>query len=148
MTVSSVVVLRDAADADLGIDLDLPQYVLTMPVAATSPLSVIANADIHRIDPPAAMLLITIGSTAKLLPAIAFAQRTAHRAIAGYILINPELPPPAQDWPDAPVLVLSTDGSDITLRDARLRGWQCAQTSTPQELRVQIRRHFEAVNPF
>ena len=148
MTIRSVIVLRDATEPDFVAELDLPQYDLTLPTAATSPLSVIANADIHRLDPPAAMLFICIGATAKLLPAIAFAQRTAHRAIAGYVLIDPELPPPAQEWPDAPVLVVSTDASELTLRDARLRGWQSAQAPTQEDLRAEIRRHFEAVSPF
>jgi hypothetical protein len=95
---------------------------IVVPSASKLPIAAQVCADIHQRNPQQPIIFVTEGELAELLPSIAFAQRTAHRAVAGYVLIEPTLGPPALDWPDAPVLVLGS--SDTDERVATLRGWQ------------------------
>jgi hypothetical protein len=55
-----------------------------------------------------------------MLPALGFAQRASRRRVAGYVLVDADLPRPGvQDWPDAPVTYVGGPGAE----QARLRGW-------------------------
>lgn len=78
----------------------------------------------------APLLLVFTGEACAQAPRLGFAQRSARRPVAGYVLIDPVLPKPgsASDWPDAPVTVVITDGADDDTRSAalgaRLRGWE------------------------
>jgi hypothetical protein len=111
-----------------GPALDVPGDVtITLPHISTSPRSVLACAAIHELDPPAPLVIITHGALLDLLPSIALAQRTAHRAIAGYVLVDPQIEAPMPDWPDAPVLVISAD--EGIQRAARLRNWRVGQNT-------------------
>lgn len=85
-------------------------------------LAITAVCTEGRATPP--LLLVLEGERARHAPALGFAQRAARRSVCGYVLIDPTLPAPGSDWPDAPVTVVLTQASDQTERDARLRGWE------------------------
>ena len=74
------------------------------------------------------LLLVLAGRWCANAPSLGFAQRSARRAIAGYVLVDPVLPPVGGDWPDAPVTVVVTPNADADTRSAalgaRLRGWE------------------------
>lgn len=79
-------------------------------------------ASIRLLDPPGPLVVVAFGSGALHLPAVALAQRSTHRRVVAYLLIEPELPKVGDVWPDAPVSVVSSD--DWTSTQARLRGWE------------------------
>ena len=79
-------------------------------------------AAIRLLDPPAPLVIVAFGPGALHLPAVALAQRSAHKRVVGYLLIEPELPKVADVWPDAPVCVVSSD--EWTSTQVRLRGWE------------------------
>ncbi len=87
----------------------------------------IAGSAAH-ITPP--VLLVLTGAAAAHAPYLGFAQRSARRAVGGYVLVDPVLPRPGavSDWPDAPVAVIITALADDDTRSAalgaRLRGWE------------------------
>ena len=78
----------------------------------------------------APLLLVLTGAAAAHAPHLGFAQRSARRAVGGYVLVDPVLPRPGavSDWPDAPVAVVITSDADDDTRSAalgaRLRGWE------------------------
>jgi hypothetical protein len=78
----------------------------------------------------APLLLVLTGAAAAHAPHLGFAQRSARRAVGGYVLVDPVLPRPGavSDWPDAPVTVVITSDADDDTRSAalgaRLRGWE------------------------
>ncbi|MEI2643118.1 MAG: hypothetical protein U0R28_12520 [Candidatus Nanopelagicales bacterium] len=66
------------------------------------------------------VLLVAHGGSGRMLSALGFAQRASRRRVAGYALVEAELPKPGvQDWPDAPVTYIGTRESSM----AELRGW-------------------------
>jgi hypothetical protein len=78
-------------------------------------------AAINERGPEPPLAVIAGGSGALLLPAVARAQRSTHRLVIDYLLIEPELPSVTDSWPDAPVTVVSSDQWVTT--QAQLRGW-------------------------
>ncbi|MCW2901306.1 MAG: hypothetical protein JWO67_3571 [Streptosporangiaceae bacterium] len=84
-----------------------------------------AALQIAECAPAHPLVLVAHGAAGPLLPAIAAAQRAAHRRVAGYLFIDAELPAAgAQDWPDAPCGYLHTSSEhDREARQARLRDW-------------------------
>ncbi|MFP3967194.1 hypothetical protein SMC26_33190 [Actinomadura fulvescens] len=117
-----------------------------------------ASLIIAATAPSSPLVLVAYGAAGPLLPALALAQRAAHRKVGGYVFVDAELPrpqrlhdhtdadPPAPipaDWPDAPCGYLHThltrqDGSiaqpderDQFLREARLRGWPVVEHRPP-----------------
>jgi hypothetical protein len=85
---------------------------------------------IAAASPATPLLLVFTGTAAAQAPFLGFAQRSARRAVGGYVLVNPVLPRPGavSDWPDAPVTVIITAAADEDTRaaalGARLRGWE------------------------
>ena len=85
--------------------------------------------DINAAQPEPPLLLVFSGDACLQAPSLGFAQRSARRAVGGYVLVDPLLPRPgaAPDWPDAPVTVIVTAEADDETRSqalgARLRGW-------------------------
>ena len=85
---------------------------------------------IAAASPATPVLLVFTGSAAAQAPFLGFAQRSARRAVGGYVLVDPVLPRPGavSDWPDAPVTVIVTAAADEDTRSAalgaRLRGWE------------------------
>jgi hypothetical protein len=67
------------------------------------------------------LVIIATGGACNQLPAIALAQRAAGRAILGYQLLQPVLPPFTESWPLAPVTAYFPTGSTIP-REVALRG--------------------------
>lgn len=66
------------------------------------------------------VLLVAQGAAGRMLSALGFSQRASRRRVAGYALVEAELPKPGvQDWPDAPVTYIGTKESSL----AELRGW-------------------------
>ena len=124
--------------------LSLPNTVpIVLESSAPAPLTVRICAEIHRINPVGPLIIVTRGSIAQVLPSIAFAQRTAHRMVAGYVLVDPIFPSPAIDWPDAPVLVLGR--TSMIERDARLRGWRFLEATTDEQVTDFVRSFVEDV---
>ena len=78
-----------------------------------------AAINVLRPEPP--LVVVAHGSLAATLPAVALSQRSSHRAISRYVLVDPELPTVTESWPDAPVTLVSDDEWLVT--QARLRGW-------------------------
>lgn len=100
--------------------------------AATAAARICAAITAETPNPP--LTIVAFGSSAKLLPAIALAQRSAHRQVREYLLIEPALPAVSDAWPDAHVTVFSA----VSQPQARLRGWtvlplQSAEVWEPAE---------------
>ncbi|MFF5263575.1 hypothetical protein ACFY4C_32005 [Actinomadura viridis] len=115
----------------------------------------------------APLVLVARGGAGPLLPAVALAQRAAHRAVGGYVFVDAELPRPQHaqghdhggrpipappDWPEAPCGYLSTldagntgdtgstgDGIGQAVREARLRGWPTAERVPAPDLARSLR---------
>lgn len=100
-----------------------------------------ASLAIGAAAPVPPLVLIAHGDCGPLLPAIASAQRAAHRTVGAYIFVDTDLPTPAGDWPDAPCAYLSTTPGDPRLRAAELRAWTTAEAKSddlPHALRTLI----------
>jgi hypothetical protein len=95
-----------------------------------SALSARMCAAINLLDPSPPLVIVAQGDHALLLPAIALSQRTAHRRVSGYVLIDPDLPPVGDTWPDAPVTVVTDDTDSQASLQGRLRGWQVQTHAT------------------
>ena len=78
-------------------------------------------AAINALHPQAPLTIVAHDGLAALLPAIALSQRSSHRTVEAYVLVDPDLPPVTDSWPDAPVILVSDDEWLVT--QARLRGW-------------------------
>jgi hypothetical protein len=70
-------------------------------------------------------VIVAYGSSCALLPAVALAQRTAHRRVSAYVLVDPHPPASTDTWPDAPVTVVTEDAQ--TARVSTLRGWSVSE---------------------
>lgn len=74
------------------------------------------------------IVVVAFGADARLLPAMALAQRSAHRRVTGYVIIDGVAPAPTNDWPDAPVWWVLTPHGPTELAEkaltARLRGFE------------------------
>lgn len=94
------------------------------------------------VTPP--VLLVALGAAGATLPALALAQRAARRAVGGYLLLDAQLPPAGgtADWPDAPVIYVSTPDGGATALDAamgaRLRGWEVVRAESAAEARAVV----------
>lgn len=98
-----------------------------LPVTDRAPLPTRICGYIQSMAPTQPLLVIAPAPTTACLPAIALAQRTARRLIAGYLLIDPVDAPVGTDWPDARVEVIVTTGE--VPRWIELRGWRAMTTS-------------------
>jgi hypothetical protein len=77
--------------------------------------------EIAKITPTKNLIIVATGGACHQLPAIALAQRAAGRAILGYQLLQPVLPPFTESWPQAPITAYFPTGSTIP-REISLRG--------------------------
>jgi hypothetical protein len=89
-----------------------------------SALSARMCAAITLLDPSPPLTIVAEGDLALLLPAIALSQRSARRRVGEYVLVDPELPPVTDGWPDAPVALVTNDVDGPASRQGRLRGWR------------------------
>jgi hypothetical protein len=78
-------------------------------------------AAISALQPTPPLRIVANGELALLLPAIALSQRSLHRGVTEYVLIDPVLPTVTDAWPDAPVTIVTDD--EWVATQARLRGW-------------------------
>ena len=74
------------------------------------------------------VLLVLVGATGALAPALGLSQRAARRTVAGYALLDADCPDAGAlpvDWPDAPVHYLASPAAPGPALDhARLRAWR------------------------
>lgn len=85
---------------------------------------------------PAPIVLVAHGDCARLLPALSLAQRSAHRLVTGYVILDPPATPaPSLEWPDAPVWWVATATAPQPVIDgalsARLRGFHVMTEVAP-----------------
>jgi hypothetical protein len=101
---------------------DVPSRIIA--IEADDPGSATARtcAAITAVAPEPPLTLVAFGAAALLLPAVALAQRAAHRRVASYVLVDPDVPPVSDSWPDAPVTVFIDATAEASLL-CRLRGW-------------------------
>lgn len=106
---------REVADERLGI----AAWVADQAVAITA----------AQVEGP--LILVSSGSANRAVPALGFAQRASRRGIVAYVLVDGPLPDPSRsgvDWPDAPVVHVTSDGADrAPAAAARLRGWSTVE---------------------
>ncbi len=98
-------------------------FAIDLPPASPAPMSVLICARIHELGPAAPLVVVAPASSVQYLPALALAQRAAHRRIAAYYLIDPLTDPTGPEWPDAPVYVIRQTRAAAT-KLPELRGWQ------------------------
>ena len=96
-------------------------------------MSVLICAQLHENHPLGPLVVVAPASSVDFLPAVALAQRTAHRRVAAYYLIDPLTDPTGPEWPDAPVYLIQLTGTTIS-RLPELRGWQEIRTNGIDEL--------------
>lgn len=142
-------VVPPPAPADPGLDLK----------TATAHWVAHIALNLTQAQPVKPILLVAHGVAGQLLPAIGFAQKASRRPVAGYVVIDGELPKVgAADWPDAPVNFIRTSAgiadaasSSLPLADlnqpqdparvAELRGWTVYDNADPVEVLREIYQH-------
>lgn len=117
--------------------------------------------NLTQAQPTKPILLVAHGAAGQLLPAIGFAQKASRRPVAGYVVIDGQLPKVgAADWPDAPVTFIRTpadsDTKSVTAgtlpvageaepqdpaRVAELRGWTVYSNTDPVEVLRELFQH-------
>jgi hypothetical protein len=111
--------------------LALHSATITVPVATGGvEAATRACADINALAPDESLVVAALGSASLVLPAVSRSQRAQHRRIIEYLLLDPELPPVTDAWPDARVSVICDVGAEASLQ-ARLRGWDLLR---PEEI--------------
>jgi hypothetical protein len=125
VTAGTVLVLGDSAHASLVEQFvrgDVAVVLISPDPEAPGTDSARTCAEITRLDPTGPITVIAFGEAALLLPPVALAQRSAHRRVVEYVLVDPAVPPVSDSWPDAPVTVFC-EVTDPTSIQGRLRGW-------------------------
>jgi hypothetical protein len=70
---------------------------------------------------PGPVVIVAHGDSARLLPAIALSQRSAHRLVTGYVIVDaPATPAPSLDWPAAPVWWVATPDAAAEVAEGAL----------------------------
>lgn len=87
-------------------------------------LSARVCAAITLLDPAPPLIIVAEGPLALMLPAVALSQRSVHRRVSEYVLVDPALPLVTDSWPDAPVTVVTDDAESPAARQGSLRGWR------------------------
>ena len=114
-------------------DLGGLAVLIDIPPVSIAPMSVLICAQLHELDPLGPLVVLAPASSVDFLPAVALAQRTAHRRVAAYYLIDPLNDPTGPEWPDAPVHLIQLT-STTTSRLPDLRGWQQLKLNGIDEL--------------
>ena len=83
-----------------------------------------ACSAINALAPTPPLTVVAFGETALVLPALALSQRTAHRRVMEYVLVDPRLPAVTESWPDARVTIVTDDPESPASLQGRLRGWR------------------------
>ncbi len=107
--------IAEAADDRLGI----AAWVADQAVAITA----------AHVEGP--LILVSSGEANRAVPALGFSQRASRRGVVAYVLVDGPLPDPSPaglDWPDAPVVHVTSTGADPgPAASARLRGWSTVE---------------------
>ncbi|MCX6423645.1 MAG: hypothetical protein NTV96_03540 [Actinobacteria bacterium] len=114
-------------------DLGGLAVLIDIPPVSAAPMSVLICAQLHELDPLGPLVVLAPASSVDFLPAVALAQRTAHRRVAAYYSIGPLNDPTGPEWPDAPVFFTQLTGT-TTSRLPELRGWQQLKLNGIDEL--------------
>lgn len=101
---------------------DHPGTALVRPEPGSADLAVRICAAITAVAPSPPLVIVAEGAMARNLPAVARSQAAHHRRVVEYVLLDPDLPPVSDAWPDARVAVVCGVDSEASLQ-ARLRGW-------------------------
>lgn len=99
-----------------------PDTAVVRPEPGSTDLAVRTCAAITALAPSPPLVVVAAGAMARTLPAVARSQAAHHRRVIEYVLLDPELPPVSDAWPDARVTVVCGVDSEASLQ-ARLRGW-------------------------
>lgn len=99
-----------------------PSTVVVRPEPGSTDPAVRTCAAITDLAPSPPLVVVSEGAMARTLPAVARSQTAHHRRVVEYVLLDPELPPVSDTWPDARVTVVCGVDSEASLQ-ARLRGW-------------------------
>jgi hypothetical protein len=125
--------------------------VLEVGPGSAGPQRYVASAAlaIRGAEPEPPLLLVARGAAGPLLPLLAAAQRAAHRAVGGYVVVDADLTvdraagrkPGEQaapvDWPDAPCGYLRVRPEyDGQARIAGLRGWPVGRAESDDDRAV------------
>ncbi len=77
------------------------------------------------------LILVSRAAANRAVPALGYSQKASRRNVVAYILIDGPLPDASRagaDWPDAPVIHVTSPGADAEPgRAARLRGWSTVE---------------------
>lgn len=109
-------------DGDHLIDTGFQAVDITPVDGPDAALATRVCAAIGMAAPHPPLVIVALGSSALLLPAVALAQRAAHRRVAQYVLVDPVLPDATDSWPDARVIVFTDDPGPLPI----LRGWDAS----------------------
>lgn len=107
-----------------------PDTALVRPEPGSTDLAVRTCAAITALEPSPPLVVVAEGAMARTLPSVARSQAAHHRRVIEYVLLDPELPPVSDAWPDARVTVVCGVDAEASLQ-ARLRGWDVLR---PEEL--------------
>lgn len=99
-----------------------PGTSIVRPEPGSTDIAVRTCAAITALAPTPPLVVAAEGTMARTLPAVARSQAAHHRRVIEYVLLDPELPPVSDTWPDARVTVVCDVDSEASLQ-ARLRGW-------------------------
>ncbi len=126
MTGPTILVLLDSETGADSVAADLleghPGARIVLPLDGLGDLGVRTCAAINALAPEDPLVIVTTGTAALLLPAVALSQHASHRRVAEYLLVDPVLPPVSDTWPDARVTLVCEPTTEASLQ-ARLRGW-------------------------
>jgi len=117
----TVIVLTDESGVMESTRNFLREYPDSVVVNGIADQSAVCSL-INEFDPTPPLIIVAAERAALALPAVARSQRTMHRLVLEYLLLDPELPPVSDTWPDARVTVVCDVDSEASLQ-ARLRGW-------------------------
>lgn len=86
--------------------------------------------NLGEAQPERPILLVAYGAGGPMLPALGFSQKASRRPVAGYVVVDDELPRAGSaDWPDAPITYIRTsDEFRDHAHQAELRGWTVEAT--------------------
>ena len=87
------------------------------------------------------LIIIATGDACNQLPAIALAQRATGKAILGYQLLQPTLPPFTDSWPQAPITAYFPAGFSIP-KELALRGINIQEYANLSEFARFIENYF------
>ena len=108
---------------------DLPEVPADLPPRLVDARRIAWTAIwVNDHEVPGPVVLVAHGDAARLLPALSLSQRSAHRLVTGYVILDaPATPAPSLEWPDAPVWWVASPGADAVVAEgalsARLRGF-------------------------